>query len=70
MAKVKPYYASGSLSAAFYDTITDADMLLRGDEDIYAGLAPAGGTMLELGAGTGRLNLGLAPPGCYCPART
>lgn len=59
----KPYYAPGSLSAAYYDLITDADVRLRGDEDIYAGLVPAGGAVLELGAGTGRLTAGLAGRG-------
>lgn len=59
----KPYYAPGSLSAAYYDLITDADVRLRGDEDIYAGLVPGGGTVLELGAGTGRLTVGLAVRG-------
>lgn len=59
----KPYYAPGSLSAAYYDLITDADVRLRGDEDIYAGLVPEGGTVLELGAGTGRLTAGLAARG-------
>lgn len=63
MAKTKPYYAPGSLSAVFYDRITGADARLLGDEDIYAGLAPAGGAILELGAGTGRLTLGLAERG-------
>lgn len=59
----KPYYAPGSLSAAYYDLITDTDARLRGDEDLYAGLAPAGGRVLELGAGTGRLTAGLAARG-------
>jgi len=63
MAKAKLYYAPGSLSAAFYDRITAADERLRGDEDIYAGLAPAGGRILELGAGSGRLAAGLAARG-------
>lgn len=59
----KPYYAPGSLSAAYYDLITEADVRLRGDEDIYAGLVRAGGAVLELGAGTGRLTAGLAARG-------
>ena len=58
MAKAKPYYAAGSLSAAYYDLITDADVRLRGDEDIYAALAPPGGAILELGCGSGRLTAG------------
>jgi SAM-dependent methyltransferase len=63
MVKAKPYYAQGGLSVAFYDLLTDADARLRGDEDIYAGLAPSGGAILELGAGTGRLTAGLAARG-------
>lgn len=63
MAKAKPYYAPGSLSAVFYDRITGADTRLLGDEDIYAGLAPESGAVLELGAGTGRLTAGLAGRG-------
>jgi SAM-dependent methyltransferase len=63
MATTYPYYAEKGLSAAFYDTVTAADERLVGDLDIYAGLAPAGGTILELGAGTGRLSFGLAERG-------
>ena len=59
----KPYYTPGSLSAAHYDMITGLDVRLRGDEDIYAGLVPEGGSALELGAGTGRLTAGLAGRG-------
>lgn len=63
MAKAKPYYAPGGLSVAYYDLLTDADARLRGDEDVYAGLAPADGSILELGAGTGRLTAGFAARG-------
>lgn len=63
MAVVKPYYAPASLSAAFYDVVTAADARLSGDVEIYAGLAPAGGAILELGAGSGRLTAGLAQRG-------
>lgn len=63
MVKIRPYYAPGALSVAFYDTITDADARLRGDADIYAGLVPAGGSVLELGAGSGRLTADLAGRG-------
>jgi len=59
----KPYYAQGSLSAAFYDLITAADERLRGDVDIYAGLAPGGGQVLELGAGSARVAAELAARG-------
>jgi SAM-dependent methyltransferase len=61
--KTRAYYAEGSLSAAFYDLVTEADLRLRGDEDIYAGLARPGGAILELGAGSGRLTAGLAARG-------
>jgi SAM-dependent methyltransferase len=60
MAKAKPYYAPGSLSAAHYDAVTAADDRLSGDIDLYAGLAPEGGAILELGAGSGRLTIELA----------
>jgi SAM-dependent methyltransferase len=63
MAKVVPYYAPGSLSAAFYDRITAADPTLAGDEQLYADLAPPRGSILELGAGTGRLTAALAARG-------
>jgi SAM-dependent methyltransferase len=63
MAGVKPYYSPGSLSAAFYDVVTAADARLSGDVEVYAGLAPAGGAVLELGAGTGRVTAALAERG-------
>jgi SAM-dependent methyltransferase len=63
MASTVPYYADKALSAAFYDTVTAADDRLQGDLDIYASLAPPGGAILELGAGTGRLTLALAERG-------
>jgi SAM-dependent methyltransferase len=59
----RPYYAEKGLSAAFYDTVTAVDTRLEGDLDIYARLAPAGGRILELGAGTGRLTFALAERG-------
>lgn len=60
MAPTRPYYAERGLSAAFYDTVTAADPRLEGDLAIYADLAPEGGSVLELGAGTGRLAFALA----------
>jgi SAM-dependent methyltransferase len=63
MAPTRPYYAERGLSAAFYDTVTAADARLDGDLAIYADLTPAGGAILELGAGTGRLALALAERG-------
>jgi SAM-dependent methyltransferase len=59
----KPYYAPESLSAAYYDLVTAADTRLAGDLEIYAGLAPPGGSILELGAGSGRLTFALAERG-------
>ena len=63
MAPVRSYYAGKGLSAAFYDTVTAADTRLGGDLEIYADLAPAGGAILELGVGTGRLAFALAERG-------
>jgi SAM-dependent methyltransferase len=63
MAHTRPYYSERGLSAAFYDTVTAADPRLPGDVEVYAGLAPAGGAILELGAGTGRLAFALAEHG-------
>ncbi|MET0273030.1 MAG: class I SAM-dependent methyltransferase [Phenylobacterium sp.] len=63
MAPSRPYYADKGLSAAFYDTVTALDARLAGDVDIYAGLLPAGGSVLELGAGTGRVAFALAERG-------
>ncbi len=63
MASTRPYYADKSLSAVFYDTVTAADRRLEGDLAIYAQMAPAGGSILELGVGTGRLAFALAERG-------
>ncbi|MFN3583884.1 class I SAM-dependent methyltransferase [Phenylobacterium sp.] len=63
MAKVRPYYAEGGLSAAFYDVVTAADPTLAGDIETYAALAPPGGSVLELGVGSGRVAQGLAERG-------
>ncbi|MFC3067710.1 class I SAM-dependent methyltransferase [Phenylobacterium soli] len=63
MAGVKAYYAPGALSAAFYDVVTAADARLAGDVEIYAGLAPVAGSVLELGAGSGRIAVALAERG-------
>jgi len=63
MGVAKPYYSPGSLSAAFYDVVTAADVRLSGDVEIYASLAPAQGSVLELGAGTGRVAAALAVRG-------
>jgi SAM-dependent methyltransferase len=62
-AETRPYYADKGLSAAFYDLTPAADRGLDGDIDLYAALAPAGGSVLELGSGTGRVSLALAERG-------
>lgn len=63
MAQISAYYADKALSAAFYDLVTAHDQSLNGDIDLYAGLAPEGGEILELGAGTGRVAVALAERG-------
>lgn len=63
MVQVRPYYAEQSLSAAYYDLLTSLDGTLEGDIDLYAGLAPAGSRILEVGTGTGRIALALAERG-------
>lgn len=63
MPEARPYYASHGLSAAYYDAVTECDSTLDGDVDLYAGLAPPGGEVLELGVGTGRVALALAERG-------
>lgn len=60
---VRPYYTDKGASTAFYDLVTEADRSIDGDIDTYAGLVPPGGTVLELGAGTGRIALALAQRG-------
>ncbi|MDB5423728.1 MAG: hypothetical protein JWQ29_1144 [Phenylobacterium sp.] len=65
MPQARPYYADKGLSAAFYDAVTGADARLAGDIDIYAKLAPSGGSVLELGAGTGRVAFALAGRGFH-----
>jgi SAM-dependent methyltransferase len=63
VVKTRPYYGPGSLSAAYYDIVTDADPRLAGDVDIYAALASPGVEVLELGAGSGRILAALAERG-------
>ncbi|HEY8573036.1 class I SAM-dependent methyltransferase [Phenylobacterium sp.] len=65
MSGDRDYYAEGSLSAEFYDLVTAADGSLAGDLELYAGLAPTGGSVLELGAGSGRLTFALAALGFW-----
>jgi SAM-dependent methyltransferase len=59
----RPYYASKGASAVYYDPLTTADQHLAGDLDVYAGLARGPSSILELGAGTGRVALDLAGRG-------
>lgn len=63
MTALRPYYAADTASARHYDLITSADRSIDGDIEIYADLAPAGGSILELGAGTGRVAIPLAERG-------
>lgn len=63
MVQVRPYYAEQSLSAAYYDLLTSMDGSLSGDIDLYAGLAPPGARILEVGTGTGRIAFALADKG-------
>ncbi|CAN7547419.1 class I SAM-dependent methyltransferase [Phenylobacterium sp. LjRoot225] len=63
MLRTRPYYADRSLSAAFYEVVTAADSNLTGDIEFYADLAPPGGSILELGAGAGRIAFALAERG-------
>jgi SAM-dependent methyltransferase len=63
MTSVRPYYSTEGASALHYDLVAGEDSALTGDIDIYAGLAPAGGSILELGCGTGRVAIPLAEQG-------
>jgi SAM-dependent methyltransferase len=63
MTETRPYYSDKGLSAIFYDLITARDASLAGDVELYAGLAPPGGSVLELGTGTGRVAFALAEKG-------
>ena len=63
MTAVRPYYAAEGASALHYDLVNAGDPSLVGDVDIYAALAPAGASILELGAGTGRVAIPLAERG-------
>lgn len=60
---VLPYYSGRGASARHYDLLTAVDRNIVGDLDIYAGLAPDGADILELGAGTGRVAIDLAQRG-------
>lgn len=63
MAQTRAYYGAGSLSAAYFDLLTGLDPAVDGDIDVYAHLAPAGASVLELGAGSGRVAFALAERG-------
>jgi SAM-dependent methyltransferase len=63
MIQTRPYYTDRGASAAYYDLLTSVDKALVGDLEVYAGLLPAHASVLELGAGTGRIAQGLAERG-------
>jgi SAM-dependent methyltransferase len=63
MVETRPYYSEKGLTAAFYDLTTAMDPTLAGDIEIYESLSPPGGSVLELGAGTGRVAFALAERG-------
>lgn len=63
VVRARPYYGPGSLSAAYYDIVTDADTRLAGDVEIYASLAAPPAEVLELGAGSGRILVAMAERG-------
>jgi len=60
MEAARPYYSEGGASTAFYDLMTAADRALDQDVDLYAAMTPSGGSVLELGSGTGRISAELA----------
>lgn len=63
MTAIRPYYAADSASEIHYDLVAFADPAVQLDVELYAGLAKPGGSILELGAGTGRVAIPLAERG-------
>jgi SAM-dependent methyltransferase len=63
MTAVRSYYAPESASEIHYDLVAFADPAVQLDVEIYAGLVRPGGSILELGAGTGRVAIALAERG-------
>lgn len=59
----KAYYDAQSSSLRHYDLLTEADRDVQQDIGVYATLARSGGSILELGAGTGRVAIALAERG-------
>jgi SAM-dependent methyltransferase len=60
---ILPYYSGRGASAQHYDRLAAVDRNIAGDLNIYAGLAPQGASILELGAGTGRVAIDLTQRG-------
>ncbi len=60
---ILPYYSGRGASAQHYDRLAAADRNIVGDLGVYAGLAPTAISILELGAGTGRVAIDLAERG-------
>jgi SAM-dependent methyltransferase len=64
MSEPIDYFAEGSLSAALYDFLEDAVQGARGDLAFYLEMAAAaGGPVLDVGTGTGRIAWPLAEAG-------
>ncbi len=63
MTAIRSYYAADSASELHYDLVAFADPAVELDVELYAGLARPGGSILELGAGTGRVAIPLAERG-------
>ena len=63
MVKARPYYAQGAASARYYDLVASADRSISDDVTLYGNMTPEGGSILELGSGTGRGASALAGQG-------
>lgn len=63
MTAIRSYYAPDSASEIHYDLVAFADPAVELDVDLYAGLTKPGGSILDLGTGTGRVAIPLAERG-------